>query len=59
MTSRLALDTEAVEARLADRLSTGTGWQFDPKRDGFSRLASVFNGAARAYRAIVLRGSGG
>ena len=35
----LPLDTPPMEARSADELPLGTGWQFEPKWDGFRCLA--------------------
>jgi ATP-dependent DNA ligase len=35
----LPLDTAPMEARSADELPLGTGWQFEPKWDGFRCLA--------------------
>lgn len=35
----LPLDTEPMEAKLADDLPDGSGWQFEPKWDGFRCLA--------------------
>ena len=41
----LPLDTEPMEAKSADRLPTGTGWQFEPKWDGFRCLAFKSGGS--------------
>src|SRR5438477_10863276 len=35
----VSTDTPPMEARLVDRLPDGTGWQFEPKWDGFRCLA--------------------
>ena len=35
----IALDTPPMEARLADAIPPGDGWQFEPKWDGFRCLA--------------------
>ena len=35
----LPVTTEAMEAKSADTLPTGSGWQFEPKWDGFRCLA--------------------
>jgi ATP-dependent DNA ligase len=35
----VALDTQAMEAKLVDDLPRGRGWQFEPKWDGFRCLA--------------------
>ena len=35
----LPLETEPTEARLVDALPSGSGWQFEPKWDGFRCLA--------------------
>ncbi|HZS82081.1 MAG TPA: ATP-dependent DNA ligase [Stellaceae bacterium] len=45
--------TPAMEARLADSLPVGEGWQYEPKWDGFRCLAF------RAGRAVELRAKSG
>jgi ATP-dependent DNA ligase len=35
----IALDTPPMEAKLAEQIPTGEGWQFEPKWDGFRCLA--------------------
>src|SRR5438034_7192224 len=35
----VSTDTPPMEARLVDRLPNGSGWQFEPKWDGFRCLA--------------------
>jgi ATP-dependent DNA ligase len=47
------LDTAPMEARLADELPGGPGWQFEPKWDGFRCLAF------RAGDAVELRAKSG
>jgi len=49
----LSLDTAAMEARIADKLPEGQGWQFEPKWDGFRCLAFRDGGA------VDLRGKSG
>jgi len=39
VTYALPLDTEPMEARSADALPTGDGWQYEPKWDGFRCVA--------------------
>jgi ATP-dependent DNA ligase len=35
----ISLETEPMEARSADQLPSGEGWQYEPKWDGFRCLA--------------------
>jgi ATP-dependent DNA ligase len=49
----LPLDTAPMEARLADELPAGPGWQYEPKWDGFRCLAFCAGGM------VELRGKSG
>lgn len=49
----VSLDTFPMEAKIADRLPTGDGWQYEPKWDGFRCLAF------RDGSAVELRGKSG
>jgi len=49
----VALDTAPMEAKIAETLPSGAGWQFEPKWDGFRCLAF------REGSAVELRGKSG